>query len=192
MKIQVAVLNQNASLNKILRMAFPKDEFELLIFTDFDKLNEALKNIRPAAFLISLSYPGDGPPIGCRLLSREEKGNAPILAIEEAFRGKDAGPSDQSLYSGLFRFPFDAGTLVDEVRRLVEAARPFLPLPEDPLGEESASIQIPDGSDLDGRIGRLAERLWERRQERLKTEIMAEVREELRHAFGPDSEPEDA
>ena len=191
MKIQVAVLNQNVSLNKILRIAFPADEFELLIFTDPDALNEALMKIRPSAFLIGLSCQGDGHPVVGRLLSREETENAPILGLEDAFRGKENGPSHKSLFSGLFRFPFDAGKLVEEVRRLVDAGRPFLPLPEDPLTEEPAPIQIPEDAEEDGPKSRLEESLWERRRKHLKTEIIAEIKEELMRGTGLDQEPED-
>jgi len=191
MKIQVAVLNQNVSLNTILQRAFPADEFEVLIFSDPDALDDALKKINPSAFLIGLSFPGDEHAVVSRLLSREDFENVPIIALEEAFCGKENSPSHKSLYSGHFRFPFDAGMLVEEVRRLVETQQPFLPLPEDPLAEEPASTKIPDDAGVDGRINRLAERLWERRKEQLKTEIIADIRKELRLGSGLDPEPED-
>jgi response regulator RpfG family c-di-GMP phosphodiesterase len=193
MKIQVAVLNQSISQNKILQMAFPVDEFDLMIISNPGDIHNYLSNNQPSVVILNRSLiEEDGTEIFCRLNARKEEEHILVFALEETFCGKGDNGTKEALFTKSFRFPFDAEQLVKEIRDCVHITRPGLPLPEDPLAEEVfPSNQGFSEKDMTKRFGLLTERFWEERRDRLKTEIMTEVREELKQWTRSGIDPED-
>ena len=181
MKIKLAVVNHIMSLNRILQLSFPSDEFDLVVFSSTDELFEALPEIQASLILLNRSLlDKQGTPPPRSLPAQEEYGNIPVIALQDAFFIDDGENEDVrgQHWDGLCVFPFDPQDLVEEVRRLAGSARLSLPLPEEPAGQaDEGGTSEPD---LDRQFIRLANRLWDGREEKLKTEIFAALRREIR------------
>lgn len=189
-KIAVAILNHNISLNKILQLTFPSEEFDLMTFAGTDELQDALRGaFRVSLILFNRSVLGGKEHDFCRCM-REHKGyeDIPILALQDAFFLEDGRSREGLPWDGLFIFPFDPEDLVEEVRRLVGAAGMSLPLPEEPPGAINKTAQ--NWPDLDTHITRLADRLWSAREKNLQSEIFAQVKKEITLWMDSGNKPE--
>lgn len=183
-KTTVAIVSHNISLNKILQLAFPSEEFDLITFSDTDEMQRALKEVRVSLILLNrAAVVGNEHDFSHFLRDHKEYEDIPILVLQDAFFIDDGRSRDGMPWNGLFIFPFDPQDLVEEVRSLVGAAGLSLPLPEEPPGSFNKTAQ--NWPDLDTHVTHLAHRLWSAREKNLKAEIFAQVKKEI--TLGKDS-----
>ena len=186
MAYKLIIAHDSPSIQKVIQMAFPASEFEVIVFEDGAETMKALSQLRPDAVLLNLSLPQkDGYDVGRFLKSREEFKQTSLFLFKGAFELLDAEKITGLEYDKIVEEPFDSEKLTRIVRDTIEGKKDPQTLPEEPPLDETHIHQ----NDIESKRKGFAEEVHssDSRQEREKRsrpvpqELEAGTEEKLRN-----------
>lgn len=142
MPFKIILADPSPSIQKNIQIAFPEPEFRLFLFENGEALLEAVSEIGPDAFLLSLSLPvRDGYEVARLLRARTEYRRTPLFFLKGTFEAFDEERIDMTGFDGIVTKPFDSEKLASEVRAIIEKRAGPSSLPEDPVWESTKELQ---------------------------------------------------
>ena len=140
MNYKILVADDSPSVQKLIQMSFPDNEFEIFPFSDGQEVLDSLSQINPDAILLNLSLPQkDGYELGEHIKNQEAFNQVPLILIKEAFEPLDKERLEKFGYDQLVQKPFDSDALVQTVRSAIEERKIPSTLPEEPVWDEHAA-----------------------------------------------------
>ena len=138
MAYKLIIAHDSPSIQKVIQMAFPASEFEVIVFEDGTETMKALSQLRPDAILLNLSLPQkDGYDVGRFLKSREEFKQTSLFLFKGAFELLDADKMTGLEYDEIVEEPFDSEKLARIVKDTIEGKKDPKTLPEEPPLDET-------------------------------------------------------
>ncbi len=179
MNYKILVADSSPSIQKIIRMSFPAEEFEIFFFNDGQEVQDSLKQINPDAILMNLSLPQkDGYDLGEHIKNQEELVQVPLILIKDAFEPLDKDRLESLEFDELVQKPFDSDALVQKVRSIIEKRKIPMTLPEEPVWDEEAATEMK--VELDETIRELVKQeilsVERELEKRIKARILAELK----------------
>jgi DNA-binding response OmpR family regulator len=134
---KLIVADGSPSIQKLLQMSFPADDFEIMFFGDGQEVLDSLSQINPDAVLMNLSLPQkDGYDL-CEHINKQEKfSQVPIILMKDAFEPLDKERLENLEFHELVQKPFDSEGMVQKVRSTIEEKKIPMTLPEEPVWDE--------------------------------------------------------
>lgn len=179
MAYTIILADDSPSYQKILRMAFPSPEYELITFTNGADLLEGLERLDPDVILLSLSLPGkDAYEVGSSIRTQERLRGVPLVLMKEAFVPLDKERLSSVDHEELVQKPFDSQMLAQRIRALIESRKIPASLPEEPVLKEEGVAGAQEGPEKGIREMIRAEVLEMEREleKRMKARILAEIK----------------
>jgi DNA-binding response OmpR family regulator len=183
MPYKIVVADDCTSVQKVIRMAFPDEEFEIYSFEDGNEAIDAIARINPDAVLVSLSLPGkDGYEVGSYMKTHKTLSQSPLILLKGAFERVDKDRLAEVDYEEVIAEPFASELLVQKVRNIIERQNAPLTLPEEPASAEVPVLE----SELDSSermIDLIKEEMLEMERElekRVKARVVTELKEWMR------------
>ena len=106
MNYKILVADDSPSIQKLIQMSFPADEFEIFTFSDGQEVLDSLNQINPDAILLNLSLPQkDGYELGEHIKNQEELAQVPLILIKEAFEPLDKDRLEKFEFKKLIQKP---------------------------------------------------------------------------------------
>ena len=162
MNYKILVADDSPSIQKLIKISFPADEFEIFAFSDGQEVLDSLSRINPDAILIN----------------QEELAQVPLILINEAFEPLDKDRLESFEFDKLVQKPFDSDALVQKVRSIIEERKIPMTLPEEPVWDEDASDDM--NVELDEKIRELVKQeileVERELEKRIKARILAELK----------------
>ena len=179
MNYKILVADDSPSIQKLIQMSFPADEFEIFTFSDGQKVLDSLNQINPDAILLNLSLPQkDGYELGEHIKNQEELAQVPLILIKEAFEPLDKDRLENFEFDELIQKPFDSDALVQKVRSIIEERKIPMTLPEEPVWDEDATTEMK--VELDETVRELVKKeildVERELEKRIKARILAELK----------------
>jgi DNA-binding response OmpR family regulator len=179
MNYKILVADGSPSIQKLLQMSFPSDEFELFSFIDGQEVLDSLSRIKPDAVLMNLSLPQkDGYELGEHIRNQEEFTQVPLILIKDAFEPLDKDRLEGFQFDQIVQKPFDSEALVQKVRSIIEERKVPMTLPEEPVWEEDTSSEMKVA--LDEKVRGLVKQeilgMERELEKRIKARILAELK----------------
>ena len=179
MNYKILVADDSPSIQKLIKISFPADEFEIFAFSDGQEVLDSLSRINPDAILMNLSLPHkDGYELGEHIKNQEELAQVPLILIKEAFEPLDKDRLESFEFDKLVQKPFDSDALVQKVRSIIEERKIPMTLPEEPVWDEDASDDM--NVELDEKIRELVKQeileVERELEKRIKASILAELK----------------
>lgn len=182
MNYKILVGEDSPSTQKLIRMSFPVDEFDIHAFRDGQEVMDSLGRIKPDAILLNLSLPKkDGYELGEYIKSLEEMRKVPLILIKEAFEPLDKERLDALEYEAIIQKPIDSEALVQKIKTVIEENKVPMTLPEEPVWEENSAHAMK--VELDRNIRDLVKREILSAERELEKRIKARVLAELKMWF---------
>jgi DNA-binding response OmpR family regulator len=179
MNYKLLVADASPSTQKLIQMAFPADDFEIIFVNDGQALLDTIGQIKPDAVIMNLSLPQkDGYDLCEHIKKQEELAEVPIVLIKDAFEPLDKDRLENLDFDKMIQKPFDSEDLVKKVRSFIEERKVPSTLPEEPVwdGGMAPDMKI----ELDERVRELVKKeilVMERELEkRIKARIIAELK----------------
>ena len=179
MNYKILIADDSPSIQKLVQLSFPSDEFELVLVVDGQEVMDSLSRIKPDAVLMNLSLPQkDGYELGEYIRNQEEFTKVPLILIKDAFEPLDKDRLEGFQFDGLVQKPFDSEALVQKVRSIIEERKVPMTLPEEPVWEEDTSNKMMVAPDEKVRELVKQEILSMEREleKRIKARILAELK----------------
>lgn len=179
MSYKILVADDSPSIQKLIQMSFPSDEFELFPFNDGQEVLDSLSRIKPDAVLMNLSLPQkDGYELGEHIRNQEEFMEVPLILIKDAFEPLDKDRLEGFQFDELVQKPFDSDELVQKVRSIIEERKVPMTLPEEPVWEEDNAVGMK--VELDETVRGLVKQeilgMERELEKRIKARILAELK----------------
>jgi DNA-binding response OmpR family regulator len=179
MNYKILVADNSPSIQKLIQMSFPDNEFEIFAFSDGQEVLDSLNQISPDAILMNLSLPQkDGYELCEHIKNQAELVHVPLILIKEAFEPLDKDRLEGFEFDELIQKPFDSNALVQKVRSIIEEKRIPTTLPEEPVWDEEASAEVK--VELDETIRNLVKQeilgMERELEKRLKARILTELK----------------
>jgi DNA-binding response OmpR family regulator len=179
MNYKILIADGSPSIQKLLQMSFPSDEFDLFPFKDGQEVMDSLSRIKPDALLMNLSLPKkDGYELGEYIRNQEEFAQVPLILIKDAFEPLDKDRLESFPFDELVQKPFDSEALVQKVRASIEERKIPVTLPEEPVWEEDTSGEVK--VELDETVRGLVKQeilgMERELEKRIKARILAELK----------------
>ena len=179
MNYKILVADNSPSIQKLIQMSFPADEFEIFSFSDGQEVLDSLSQINPDAILVNLSLPQkDGYEVGEQIRNQEEHAQVPLILIKDAFEPLDKERLENLEFDELVQKPFDSDALVQRVRSIIDERKIPMTLPEEPVWDENAAEDMKVELDETVREWVKKEILSVEREleKRIKARILAELK----------------
>ena len=179
MNYKIMIADGSPSIQKLVQMSFPSDEFEIFPFSDGQEAMDSLSRIKPDAVLMNLSLPQkDGYELGEHIRNQEEFEQVPLILIKDAFEPLDKDRLECFQFDELVQKPFDSEALVQKVRSIIEERKAPMTLPEEPVRKEASSGEM--SVELDETVRGLVKReilgMERELEKRIKARIVAELK----------------
>jgi len=180
MSYKIIVADDCMSVQRVIRIAFPDEEFDIYPFEDGKEVIKAVANINPDAVLLSLSLPGkDGYEVGSYLKSHRTLNQIPLILLRGAFEQTDKERIAELDYEEIVSEPFASEELVNLVRNIIERKRAPLTLPEEPAPAEipmPESERISDESTKELLKGEILE-MERELEKRIRARVFSDIKE---------------
>jgi DNA-binding response OmpR family regulator len=179
MNYKILIADDSPSIQKLVQMSFPSDEFELFPFTDGQQVMDSLSRIKPDAVLMNLSLPQkDGYELGEYIRNQEEFAQVPLILIKDAFEPLDKDRLECFQFDELVQKPFDSEALVQKVRSIIEERKVPMTLPEEPVWEEhtSGEMRVEMNETVRGLVKQEILGMERELEKRIKARILAELK----------------
>lgn len=148
MPFRVIVADCSPSILKAIKMVLPEAEFEIYSFSDGIELEKGLSQIDPDAFIINLSLQKkDGYEISHFLKSQEKYRKIPLILLQGAFDIIDKDKIADLEYEDIIQEPFDSEKLAGKIREILGARDYPQTLPEEPVLDDSPSLDLKESFD---------------------------------------------
>jgi DNA-binding response OmpR family regulator len=179
MNYKILVADDSPSIQKLIQMSFPEEEFEIFTLSDGQEVLDSLSQINPDAILLNLSLPQmDGYELGEHIKKQDAFNKVPLILIKEAFEPLDQERLEKFEYDQLIQKPFDSDALVQKVRSVIEERKIPMTLPEEPVWNEASAVEMK--VELDERVRGLVKNeilgVQRELEKRIKARILAELK----------------
>jgi DNA-binding response OmpR family regulator len=179
MNYKIIVAEDSPSIQKLIQMSFPAEEFEIFAFSDGQEVLDSLSQINPDAILLNLSLPKkDGYELGEHIKNQEEFAQVPLIMIKNAFEPLDKDRLERLEFDELVQKPFASDALVQKVRSIIEERKIPMTLPEEPVWDEDATGDMK--VELDETVRELVKKeilgMERELEKRIKARILAELK----------------
>jgi DNA-binding response OmpR family regulator len=179
MNYKILLADDSPSVQKLIQMSFPADEFEIYAFSEGQEVLDSLSQINPDAILLNLSLAQkDGYELGEHIKNQEEFSQVPLILIKEAFEPLDKDRLENFEFDELVQKPFDSDALVQKVRSIIEERKVPTTLPEEPVWDENATNEMK--VEMDEKVRELVKQeilgMERELEKRIKARIIAELK----------------
>jgi PleD family two-component response regulator len=181
MSISLLAVVGSPSVRKIIQLAFPSPEFDILLLTDGKNVTRPFDSFKPDVVFLDMTLKDpNGFEVAEVLRSHPSSRQCPLFLMKSAFGRLEEKRLAGIDYKEIILQPFDSGALALRVRQLFPEDL-LETLPEDPVRK---NIPPQPGKAVD-HTGDLPEkpplpRSQEKWKEEIKEEILTEIKEWLK------------
>ncbi|MFB3117234.1 MAG: response regulator, partial [Myxococcota bacterium] len=142
----ILLADDSITIQKVVAISFASENITVLTVDNGDDAIAKAREVHPDIVLADVVMPGKNGYEVCEAIKGDpELAHIPVLLLTGTFEAFDESRARDAGSAGHIAKPFEAQSLVNEVRRLIEPAAASTPAPPAPAATESA--QSPATSD---------------------------------------------
>ena len=142
----ILLADDSITIQKVVAISFASENITVLTVDNGDDAITKAREVHPDIVLADVVMPGKNGYEVCEAIKADpELAHIPVLLLTGTFEAFDESRARDAGSAGHIAKPFEAQSLVNEVRRLIEPAAASTPAPPVPAATESA--QSPATSD---------------------------------------------
>ena len=135
----ILLADDSVTIQKVVAISFASEDVTVLTVDNGDDAIAKTREIRPDIVLADVVMPGKNGYEVCEAIKADpELAQIPVLLLTGTFEAFDESRAREVGSAGHIAKPFEAQSLIDEVRRLIDAAATSATPPPAPTPAESA------------------------------------------------------
>ncbi len=148
MKKKILVADDSITIQKVIQLSFPEDEFEVICVGNGKEALDKMESFSPDLVLADVIMPEtDGYALCKTIKGSADLSHIPVLMLVGSFEPFDEEKAEKSLVDGIITKPFDRAMLVEKVKQtlqpdLKESARSTAKEAIEELGPEDFPISL--------------------------------------------------
>ncbi len=121
MKKKILVADDSITIQKVIQISFPEDEFEILCVGNGKEALDKIQSFSPDLVLADAIMPEtDGYALCETIKNSADSSHIPVLMLVGSFEPFDEDRAEQSQVDGIITKPFDRAMLVDKVKQTLQ------------------------------------------------------------------------
>jgi CheY-like chemotaxis protein len=146
----ILLADDSVTIQKVVAISFASEDVTVVTVDNGDDAITKAREIHPDIVLADVVMPGKSGYEVCEAIKGDpELATIPVLLLTGTFEAFDESRARQVGSSGHIAKPFEAQSLIEEVRRLIDSAAASTPPPQAPAAAESAESPVVDGGAFD-------------------------------------------
>jgi CheY-like chemotaxis protein len=146
----ILLADDSVTIQKVVAISFASEDVTVLTVDNGDDAIAKAREIRPDIVLADVVMPGKNGYEVCEAIKSDpELAQIPVLLLTGTFEAFDESRARDAGAAGHIAKPFEAQSLIDEVRRLIEAAATSATPPPAPTPAESAESPVANADAFD-------------------------------------------
>lgn len=138
---RILVADDSSTIQKVIKIAFSRQDVEIVEASSFVEALAALGHWQPRAFILDASLPGAHGPADFARLTANAPG-APVLLLIGTYEAVDEAEFRQAGFQYFLKKPFESSELVDLVDSLLSDHEPEATLPQPTLTQATQAARV--------------------------------------------------
>lgn len=121
MKKKILVADDSITIQKVIQISFPEDEFEVLCVGNGKEALDKIQSFSPDVVLADAIMPEtDGYALCKTIKSSADSSHIPVLMLVGSFEPFDEDRAEESRVDGIITKPFDRAILIEKVKQTLQ------------------------------------------------------------------------